>query len=444
VPAGRTLDSAGNVFIQPGDAVEATIDVSALQSKIAGVEVLLGYNSNLFDVTSLGLAQDWDVLINTLQPRRDGDAEPVIVGDLGKLDAAIGLSFDFADPSGTDADQVIGDVELAAKTDSGDTVSQFFHRVKFESDTFGGETRLTTGGPSPTFLTPFTANSGFITIDGTDPLIDAAGATIEQAGADMSLEGAITVQGDVVIVASAFDALAGIEDAKAVLTLVGTSGDADGTTYTATQTAVEAGPNIAGDDYTEYTFVYEVIPATLNGTYNVIFTVTDRSGNQTVEALGAIEINKNQLNVTIELQGLVAAPVTRDVTFVFTNASEAVIETRTVPVVFTSGSGTVTFNDVHADTFRLSAKAATHLRVRHDAALDGDGQATVAFTNITGKRLRGGDLNGDNVVNMLDYSILRFNWFTANMVADITGSGSTQLPDYNVLKANFYTIGDAK
>lgn len=439
VPAGRTLDTAGNVFIQPGDAVQATIDVSALQSKIVGVEMLLGFNSNLFEVESLGLANDWNVLINTPETNPDGDAEPVIVGDLGKLDAAIGLSFDFADPEGTNADQTIGDVELVSKAGSGDTVSQFFHRVKFESDAFGGETSLTTGGPSPTVLTPFTANSGFIIIDGTDPLIDVVGATIEQSGEDMTLANVITIQGNVDIVASAFDALAGIEDASAVVTLVGPA------TYTALQTAVGAGPNIGGDDYTQYTFVYEVTPATVNGTYDVVFTVTDRSGNVTVETLGTIEINKNAITVAVELEGLVAGPVTRDVVFVFTDASQAVIETRTVAVEFLSGVGGVVFTDVDGDTARLSAKTDWNLRRRLDVAFV-DGQAEVDF--IGGNKLPGGDINGDNVVNMLDYAILRFYWANVvssvpeAVVADITASGAVGMNDFGLLQTNFYVFGD--
>jgi hypothetical protein len=120
-----------------------------LQAKIAAVEVMLGYNTDYFTATSLGLEDDWDVLINSVED--DGTA-------IGKLDAAIGLSFEFNNPvpgdpdeqvgsDGTDADQTIGDVELLAGLDEGETL--FFHRVKLATDVFGGETRLTTGGAFP-------------------------------------------------------------------------------------------------------------------------------------------------------------------------------------------------------------------------------------------------------------------------------------------------------
>jgi hypothetical protein len=90
----------------------------------------------------------------------------------------------------------------------------------------------------------------------------------------------VTIQGVVDITASAYDALAGIDAVDAVVTLVGP------TTYTATQTGASAGPTIGGDAYTTYAFTYIVDETTLNGTYNVVFTVTDRSGNLTVETLG--------------------------------------------------------------------------------------------------------------------------------------------------------------
>jgi hypothetical protein len=64
------------------------------------------------------------------------------------------------------------------------------------------------------------------------------------------------------------------------------------------------------------------------------------------------------------------------------------------------------------------------------------------LTSPVPTKLPGGDLNGDNQVNTLDYSILRFNWFTTNPVADITGDALTNLTDFNILKGNFYSAGD--
>lgn len=424
ITGNRTIDANGVAYIQPGDAVSAAFSVSELQSKIVGLELLLGYNTDLLSASSLGLGTNWD----DVMPFTEEDDTNVI----GRFNAAIGLDFSFPDPSGTDAPQAVGDLGLVAGSTEG--ITQVFHRVKFVTDTVPG-TRLSKGLPATGYLTPFTSNSPEIIIDDTNPLINPAGITIEQSGDDMTQF--ITLQGTLEISASAFDALAGIDDADAVVTLVGP------TTYTAGQVLVtNPGPTVGSDVYTTYGYEYEVTSTTLNGDYDVVFTVTDRSGNLTSTVLGEITINKNQLTTTLELEGLVVAPVTRNVTFVFTDNGN-VLETRTESVVFTNGVGTVTFTDVNGETDQISAKTATHLRERMPVVFT-DGQASVTYPD----ELPGGDLNGDNIVNLLDYAVLKFYWLNvvgtvpAAAAAEITGDGSVNMTDYQILQSNFYQQGD--
>jgi len=70
-----------------------------------------------------------------------------------------------------------------------------------------------------------------------------------------------------------------------------------------------------------------------------------------------------------------------------------------------------------------------------------NGQATVDFTGAD--TLPGGDINGSNSVNILDFGVLKLNWFTHNAVADINGDGDVQTMDYTILKANWFKSGDA-
>ena len=56
--------------------------------------------------------------------------------------------------------------------------------------------------------------------------------------------------------------------------------------------------------------------------------------------------------------------------------------------------------------------------------------------------LRAGDLNGSNSINVLDYSILKVNWFTANPAADVNGDGVVNTLDYALMKANWFAVGD--
>jgi hypothetical protein len=72
--------------------------------------------------------------------------------------------------------------------------------------------------------------------------------------------------------------------------------------------------------------------------------------------------------------------------------------------------------------------------------LDSQGQGFSAFTG-TGK-LAGGDLNGNNGVNLVDYSILKSYWTTTNPVADINGDGIVNTLDYTILKVYWGATGD--
>jgi hypothetical protein len=48
-----------------------------------------------------------------------------------------------------------------------------------------------------------------------------------------------------------------------------------------------------------------------------------------------------------------------------------------------------------------------------------------------------GDLNCDGFVNLVDFSILLFNWNTASEVADINSDGIVSLPDFSVMLYNW-------
>jgi hypothetical protein len=50
-----------------------------------------------------------------------------------------------------------------------------------------------------------------------------------------------------------------------------------------------------------------------------------------------------------------------------------------------------------------------------------------------------GDLNCDSLVNLVDFSILVFNWNTTSSVADINADGTVSLPDFSILL--FYWTG---
>jgi hypothetical protein len=218
------------------------------------------------------------------------------------------------------------------------------------------------------------------------------------------------------------------------LTLVATNGGDSSTLSDWTATAVED----ALTGVVTFTVTLDVPVTATNGVYTVTASVLDRSGNESATAdLGDFQI-ANELLATVQLQGFTGG--LRDVTFVATGGTA---KTWVKTVDFGTGdTGTVSLEDVPNGTTGLSAKTAWNLRSKVAVAFSGTGVGTADFTGAD--QLPGGDLNGDNVVNTLDYSILRFNWFETAPIADIDGNGPVNTTDYNILQLNFYTAGDAE
>jgi Dockerin type I domain len=188
------------------------------------------------------------------------------------------------------------------------------------------------------------------------------------------------------------------------------------------------------------TFNYHVVVAstTANGAATISASVSDSAGNSESATARHFNINKDQITGQIALESFLGA--SRDVTF---KATGGTAKTWTLTLSFSGGVASYTLTDVPAATTGISAKTAWNLRQKLAVTLDGDGQAT--GVNFTGAdKLLGGDINGDNFVNILDYSVLKNNWYTSNAVADIDGDGSVQLTDYSLLKANFFKRGDAE
>jgi hypothetical protein len=48
-----------------------------------------------------------------------------------------------------------------------------------------------------------------------------------------------------------------------------------------------------------------------------------------------------------------------------------------------------------------------------------------------------GDINGDRIVNSLDYSLLKLRWLTSDQSADLNDDGIVNSIDYSLLKQNW-------
>jgi hypothetical protein len=322
---------------------------------------------------------------------------------------------------------------------------------------FMQDTRLTkSSGGLPSFLTAFTANTGELVVDNSPPTISVPAVSGTQDQPTVGLVNVlqptsnVVIRGQalrpVVITFTATDAgLAGLDADDATNDLVLTANNGAGTILDSDDYTVSASESLG---VVTYVVTLNIPAAAGNGTYAINAVVQDRSGVDSAPAsLGSFVI-ANEVLATVELQGFVGtgAGSLRDVTFVATGGAST--KTWTKSVSFTSSLGTVVLDNVPAGTTGISAKTAWTLRSKKSVSLAPAGAGSVSLTGID--KLNAGDLNNDNVVNTLDYSILRYYWLAsvsgtpAAAVADVTGEGMVTGADYNVLVPNFYTAGDAQ
>ncbi len=181
--------------------------------------------------------------------------------------------------------------------------------------------------------------------------------------------------------------------------------------------------------------------------------MTDRSGNMADTVLGEVEVNKNQIDVDVALQGMTAGtdanPIVLDLEIAFTDENFNVLEERVVSGIF--GDATLdqfTLTQVPEGTANLSVKAEKHLRKRIGANVDENGQGIAEF--VGDNQLLAGDLSGSNSVGTQDYFLLSEHWMgnvaesPEAAVADLSGNGVVGTAEYFLLQQNWMAVGDSK
>ena len=402
-----------SLYIKPTETATIDLDAAHLQQLVNGCQAMLNFDSTYFatgggDVSVVAGGGPWDEVIYNMWN----------VG--GDLDVAVGVEVQVEGPTtGTDADGTIAVVTLTPTGTEG-TTQMVFRADDPEDET--QQTMLSDMSNNAVFPEKFASHN--IIIDGTDPVVTAL--TASQAGPTDVLDCAnTTIQGTVTITVDASDALAGLVDVPTI-TVIGPE--------TLTATLVDGDGPVFG-------WTVDILSTTSNGTYTITITATDKAGNATV-VTGTLCVNKNQITGQVELEDLNpgVGGITRTVVLVATGGAQ---ETWSVALDFAEGVDTASFTltDVPDGTTNLSGKTAWNLRRKVSAALDGDGQATADLTGAS--NLLGGDLNNSNAINILDFSVLRTNWYTTNDVADIDGSGQVAWLDFVLMRDNWFVRGDA-
>jgi hypothetical protein len=192
----------------------------------------------------------------------------------------------------------------------------------------------------------------------------------------------------------------------------------------------------SGGDTASYT-----TPATTAGDDGCQYrcVVTNGCGSDTSQAATLTVQVEIGGTIDISTQSSTSYSFNRTVTLVVKSGTGTTLATVTPSLEFTNSSGAASasyaLSGLPAGARSISTKMAGHLRKKAAFAAP-SGPVTANLT------LRGGDVNGTNSVNILDYAVLKANWFTTNAVADINGDGQVQMLDYNLMRSNWFATGD--
>ncbi|MFQ5463579.1 MAG: S8 family serine peptidase [Phycisphaerae bacterium] len=160
------------------------------------------------------------------------------------------------------------------------------------------------------------------------------------------------------------------------------------------------------------------------------------SGASLISLSGA---SSNFMTVNVELEGI-TAPTTRNVTFVLTECATPDVQSVAVSMDFdATGFGSTALAVANTNAQWISAVEGHVLRGL--LPLGPPLPASVAFTGAD--KLLAGDLTGDNVIDIEDFSVLGSRWNLAGTTADVNGDGQQNSADFLLLRAKAMQMGDS-
>jgi len=408
VPAEMWLGvAAGYLYVKPGGAVPVTLNQLDLQTLMSGYRAFLFFDPDMLTFASGTYTAD---------PYGDWLIDPIVASG-PNIEAAAQIQ---GPQTSTSADAEFATLNFTAGTTEGTT------QLDFRTDT--EPTRFTT--EAGCHIIPTTAASPLITIDGTAPTINIISAKF--GGLELIGTANTAARGVVNIQVTASDILSGLAGPPTV-TVTPRGAIAQAATY------VNESP--AGT----FNYTWTVTAATPNGTATIDATVSDRSGNVANATPKEFVVYEFHCVVIVQLEGIVAGPIARTISFVFGNGAGYTWST-TKNVTFTGGIGNTTIDDTaHAALWKcISAKDDVHTLWRKQCITIPGVQDTAAnFTGVT--QLLGGDLNNDDVCDIWDYGILAAQYGPppplTGFNADINLDNRVWKQDLVILYARYLTPG---
>jgi len=116
------------------------------------------------------------------------------------------------------------------------------------------------------------------------------------------------------------------------------------------------------------------------------------------------------------------------------NSGDVNIDTYTVQ----NSSGTFVFNGLLDGTYYIIAKDNHHLAQRTDGLVISSSDTSAGTTD----ELVAGDINDDNVINILDASYLKSVFGTSNAIGDINHDGTATEADMSYVRLHFGAVGE--
>jgi len=101
-----------------------------------------------------------------------------------------------------------------------------------------------------------------------------------------------------------------------------------------------------------------------------------------------------------------------------------------------SGQVALPSNTLSDGTYDVLISSPSYLKSMNNS------KSLASGNNATLSALLAGDLNGDNVINTLDWSEMSPVWFTSDAISDINQDGIVNSIDFSFLSQNWFEVGD--
>ncbi|HOP79450.1 MAG TPA: HYR domain-containing protein, partial [Armatimonadota bacterium] len=185
------------------------------------------------------------------------------------------------------------------------------------------------------------------------------------------------------------------------------------------------------------------------GTTKITWTATDKVGNTSTAEQTVVVLTIAKMDVEVYLDGDITGTFTRPITFVIGGEGGGPVGPMTLVenVEFTDGFGTVEL-DVPANGVWtvISAKDEKHTLRKQVEVTIPDG-STRYFATFESNTLTGGDLTNDNMIDILDFSVLVSQYGTSGGTvrdANINGDLKVDTGDFTFIQINFLKVGEAE